>query len=425
MASIQDSLQYLYKLKNRGVKLNLDRVYRFQEILDFPDRSYDSIHIAGTNGKGSVSHFLAALFKEAGAKTGLYTSPHLVEFNERVQVNGQKIPDDFIAQFISQWRNIIDELQLTYFEATTLMAMDFFRDQEVDIAILETGLGGRLDATNIVTPLISVITSIGLEHTDVLGDTMEKIAREKAGIMKENIPCVIGKMAAEVDAALKIHADKKSAPLFCVQDLIDMQSVQVSETGTVFQLIDNTGANHSAYLQMIGEQAALNSTIALTAFQIQNRWELELSKQIEVLGRVQIPGRLQKLSEDPAIFYDVAHNYDSLKQLLVNVQNIFSGASLRFLLGLGVIKDIVRLREVFNGEGSIGVMTSDEMPMHPPEKWKNAFPDLEVINYGKGSAAVAKFKSDLDKTDIGIIAGSHYIASNVYDVLNFSLDRNQ
>jgi folylpolyglutamate synthase/dihydropteroate synthase len=176
---------------------------------------------------------------------------------------------------------------------------------------------------------------------------------------------------------------------------------------------------------MIGEQAALNASIALSAFQVQDRCHVELTKQIQALGRVQIPGRLQKLSEEPPIYYDVAHNYDSLKQLLLNVQNIFSDKSLRFLLGLGIIKDIVRLREVFNGEGSIGVMTSDEMPMHPPEQWKNAFPDLEVIDYGKGSAAVANFKSDLDKTDIGIIAGSHYIAPNVYDALNFSLDRNQ
>lgn len=425
MASIQDTLQYLYRLKNRGVKLNLDRVHRFQEILDFPTDSYDSIHIAGTNGKGSVSHFLAALFKEAGAKTGLYTSPHLIEFNERVQVNGQKIPDEYIAEFISRWRNTIDDLQLTYFETTTLMAMSFFRTQEVDVAILETGLGGRLDATNIVRPLVSVITSIGLEHTDVLGNTLVKIAGEKAGIMKENVPCVIGKMAAEVDAALEIHADKKNAPLYRMHELMHIQSVHVSDTGTAFQLTDETGTKHSGHLQMVGEQAALNATIALIAFQVQNRWDLDLTKQIESLGKVVIPGRLQKVSEEPAIFYDVAHNYDSLKQLLVNVRNIFAGKSLRFLLGLGIVKEIVRLREVFSSEGSIGVMTSDEMPMHPPEKWRNAFPDLEIIDYGKGPMAVQKFKSDLDKTDIGIIAGSHYIAEDVYDVLNFSLDRNQ
>ncbi len=425
MNSLSDTLQYLYNLKNRGIKLNLDRVFQFQAELDYPDRAYDTIHIAGTNGKGSVAHYLAALFRESGAMTGLYTSPHLVKFNERVQVNGKQIPDEFITRFIEKWRHSIDELKLTYFETTTLLAMDYFRASKADVVVLETGLGGRLDATNIVEPLISVITSIGLDHTDVLGDTLEEIALEKAGIMKTGIPCVIGKVAPEVLAALKIHADKVGTPITTSAAHYKSESVNIKRGETAFNLLDSKGNKHVTHLNMIGRQAATNAAIALTVFKLQEIYDLSLQNQMDAISQVNIPGRLEKVSAIPEIYYDVAHNYDSLKQLVKNLRKVFHGESLKFLLALGQSKDIVRIREIFSHENTIGIMLTDEMPMHPPDKWREVFPDLQITYYGTGSEAISNFKSDLLKSDIGIITGSHYIASDVYKVLNFSLDRNR
>src|SRR3982751_1544469 len=175
-------------------KADLDNTIRLCNELNNPQNSFKSVHIAGTNGKGSVSHMLAAIFQTAGYKTGLYTSPHLKDFRERIRVNGEMIREQFVVDFTERIQPLVDEIEPSFFEITVAMAFDYFRQEQVDIAIIETGLGGRLDSTNIITPEISVITNIGWDHMAILGDTLEKIAAEKAGIIKKKVPVVIGEI---------------------------------------------------------------------------------------------------------------------------------------------------------------------------------------------------------------------------------------
>ncbi len=211
----KDALQYLYAstpafhlVGAAAYKPGLQNTLAFMDHLGHPYRCFRSVHVAGTNGKGSTSHLIAAVLQAAGLKVGLYTSPHLVDFRERIRINGTPIPEQKVVSFVTEHRNFMDLIHPSFFEATMAMAFDYFAREQVDIAVIEVGLGGRLDSTNIITPILSVITNIGYDHTEFLGDTLAKIAAEKAGIIKPNVPCVIGETNSEttpvfVDAAIK------------------------------------------------------------------------------------------------------------------------------------------------------------------------------------------------------------------------------
>ena len=199
-----DTLEWMYnklpmyqRVGGAAYKVGLDNTVALLELLGNPHRNFKSVHVAGTNGKGSTSHMLASIFQEAGYKTGLYTSPHLRDFRERIRINGEMIPEDCVVDFIAQHQEEFEKIGLSFFEMTVGMAFDYFSHEQVDIAIVEVGMGGRLDSTNLITPELSVITNIGLDHVQFLGDTLEKIAFEKAGIIKEGIPVVIGETQAE------------------------------------------------------------------------------------------------------------------------------------------------------------------------------------------------------------------------------------
>ncbi|MBQ3950760.1 MAG: bifunctional folylpolyglutamate synthase/dihydrofolate synthase, partial [Bacteroidales bacterium] len=192
-----NSLPAYHRIGAAAYKADLSNTEAMMQHLGHPERGFRSIHVAGTNGKGSVSHFLASILQEAGYKVGLYTSPHLVDFRERIRINGEMIPKEAVTDFVDANHTFFVEQQLSFFEMTVGLAFDYFRNEKVDIAVIEVGMGGRLDSTNVITPLLSVITNIGLDHTQFLGDTLEKIAAEKAGIIKLGVPVVIGQTQPE------------------------------------------------------------------------------------------------------------------------------------------------------------------------------------------------------------------------------------
>jgi len=422
MIEYQKTLNYLFNLQNRGIKLDLDRVYRFRKALGYPDRAFDSIHIAGTNGKGSTAHFLNSILQKAPIKVGLYTSPHLVRFNERIRVNGVPIPDDYIVQFTREWRDFVDEYELTFFETTTLLAMEYFRDQSVDIAVLETGLGGRLDATNIVTPLVSVITAIGLEHTDMLGNTLAQIAREKAGIMKPNIPCILGTMAPEAARIMAERAEDLTLQIFSAANLLGPTNINIEPGhGTTFDLTVRGEKDH-VQLKMVGKQAVMNAVNAIAAMQVQQQYAVDWAQQKDAVEGTSIPGRLQLMQDAPPVYYDVAHNYDGFSLLLQNMRELHPGRDLRFLLSLSELKNISRLHKVLPEDTPLGIMTIDDMPMHGLGAWEKALDGRTFKDYGSNATAVKKWRDSLQNSDIGVITGSHYIARYVYKVFNFSLD---
>ena len=269
----EETLNYLYTsipvFQHSGgsaYKPGLDTTIALDNYLGNPHKAYRTIHVGGTNGKGSTSHLLAAILRQSGYKVGLYTSPHLVDFRERIRVNGQMIPHDYVIDFVEHHRAFFEPLHPSFFELTSAMAFDYFRSQEVDYAIIEVGLGGRLDSTNIITPILSVITNISLDHTQFLGDTVEKIAAEKAGIIKKNVPVVIGEAEQEGVAQVFMETAKQvNTSIYFAQDTDVLKETHRTTSGRwVYESTDH-GTLHG---ELGGIVQIKNAATVLTAVRI-------------------------------------------------------------------------------------------------------------------------------------------------------------
>ncbi|RRJ91039.1 bifunctional folylpolyglutamate synthase/dihydrofolate synthase [Flavobacterium macacae] len=279
-------------------KEDLDNTILLANHLQNPEKEIMTIHVAGTNGKGSTSHFLASILQEAGYKTGLYTSPHLKDFLERIKINGQDISEDFVVDFIESHKSFFEENQLSFFEMTVGLAFDYFREEKVDIAIIEVGLGGRLDSTNIIAPLLSVITNIGLDHVQFLGNTLEKIASEKAGIIKPKTPVIIGEYTSETKPVFENKAKKTQSEIFFASDLIEKTYPSV----------------------LVGDYQTHNKKTVLQAIRVlQSQNQFEISEENikngfwNVVKNTNLQGRWQQLGTHPKIICDTAHNKHGLE----------------------------------------------------------------------------------------------------------------
>ncbi len=306
------SLDYLYGLQRFGIKLGLDNMLRMLDRLDHPEQSYVCIHIAGTNGKGSTAATLEAILRQAGLRTGLYTSPHLVRFTERIRVEGAQIRESQVAGLTNDLRRLAGGIPATFFEFTTALALEHFRRTQVDVAILETGMGGRLDATNAVVPQLCLITRVALDHQQYLGDTLAGVAAEKAGIIKEGVPVLSAAQHADVRRVLKLRADSLGAPL--LQAGVDWQIAPRPDgsfdySGTGWQLKRLRPA-------LAGRHQFDNAALALAAAeQLASRFGLRPEQAADALGRVEWPGRLQTIAGSPELLLDGAHNPEAFAQL--------------------------------------------------------------------------------------------------------------
>jgi dihydrofolate synthase/folylpolyglutamate synthase len=296
-------------------KGKLDNIIAFSKHLGNPQQQFKSIHIAGTNGKGSTSHMIASVLQEAGYKTGLYTSPHLKDFRERIRINGKKISKKEVVDFITNHKPFLDTHELSFFEMTVAMALDYFAKKEVDIAVIETGLGGRLDSTNIITPLLSVITNIGFDHMDMLGDTLEKIAGEKAGIIKNNVPVVIGEYHEDTFPVFQEKAKEMEA------ELIPAFKAYVPEFQTDLKGVYQSKNLKTAYV-------ALKN---LKTFQLE---EADFKNGFQnVIKHTGLRGRWEKLNNAPLVICDVAHNKEGLALAMQQV-NDYTFKNLHIVLGV-------------------------------------------------------------------------------------------
>ncbi|MGL4909171.1 MAG: bifunctional folylpolyglutamate synthase/dihydrofolate synthase [Bacteroidales bacterium] len=291
-------------------KKSLKNPLQIDKHLREPHHTFPSIHIAGTNGKGSTAHLLAAVLQTAGYKVGLYTSPHLLDFRERIKVNGEMISKHAVVDFATQNKDIFAQIRPSFFEITTAMALQYFAAQKVDFAIIEVGLGGRLDASNIITPILSIITNIGLDHTDILGNTLAKIAYEKAGIIKQNVPVVIGECQVETDQIFEQVAKKRNAGLYFAEKY------------------QHRFAKSNYTIDLLGDYQQKNLCTALTALDIlQNQKYCLLSEKILENGlanaaRITVLfGRWQILSSAPTIVCDTAHNPHGIKETMLQLAN--------------------------------------------------------------------------------------------------------
>jgi dihydrofolate synthase / folylpolyglutamate synthase len=306
LTQYSEAIQALFARTTGGIKPGLERTEALLAKLGSPQRRLSAIHVAGTNGKGSVVATCEALLRARGLVVGRYTSPHLVDFRERLTVNGKPIFEEEVLEFLKRWIPTAEEIGATFFEVTTALAFDWLVKQEVDIAVIETGLGGRLDSTNVLTPRVATVTSIGLDHTDLLGDTLEAIAREKAGIFKDGVPAVIGEPAPEIRQLLATCAREAAAePVVILDDDYGISNVEVSPGGTSFTLARGADVLHLT-TPLLGEHQARNTATAIATVTAIGKEYLPPQHEIsKALSGVFLPGRFQRSGQ---IIFDVAHN---------------------------------------------------------------------------------------------------------------------
>ncbi len=328
----------------KAYKADLKNTLTLCNYLGNPQNKIKTVHVAGTNGKGSTSHILAAIFQENGYKTGLYTSPHLKDFRERIKINGSMLTESFLIDFVEKTKAISEEIKPSFFELTFVMALEYFAQQKVDVAIIETGLGGRLDSTNVVTPLLSVITNIGFDHTDILGDTLSKIAYEKAGIIKPGIPAVIGESIPETKTVFQNKAKETNSPLFFAQEEYEILSTNYDVKHLEIETFNKKSKEKNKYnLDLNGVYQQKNLLTALTAIELlKNNFLLKKDKTKNALSKVKtltgLHGRWEVIHENPVIVLDVAHNEDGIRQLVKQI-SISKFNQLHIIFGMVKDKD--------------------------------------------------------------------------------------
>ncbi len=360
----QETLEYLFsqlpmfhRIGPAAYKANLDNTLALSQHLGKPETKFRSIHIAGTNGKGSVANMLASVLQQQGYKTGLATSPHLKDFRERIRINGQMIPKREVASFIGQHRSFFERLNPSFFEITIALTFDYFARQQVEIAVIETGLGGRLDSTNIVSPEICIITNIGLDHMNLLGDTLPKIAAEKAGVIKEGVPVVIGKYQPEIHHVFEEVAAGKNAPLFLAKDYFETAFAEIKEyQGQPLQYItfkSPSGERKTLATDLMGSYQEENLAAVLTAVELLNRGggvSVSDNALREGLCRVQqntgFKGRWLQIGKRPRIIVDTGHNADGLQQVIKQLSKL-NFEKLHIVLGMVDDKDITGVLSLF------------------------------------------------------------------------------
>ena len=405
MKSYQDTLDWMFsklpmyqKVGGSAYRPGLERILAMDTHLEYPHRTFKSIHVAGTNGKGSTSHILASVLQSAGYKVGLYTSPHLLDFRERIKVNGQPIAEKYVVQFIERHAAYFELEQISFFEMTVGMAFDHFRESQVDYAIVEVGLGGRLDATNIIIPVLSVITNIGLDHTEFLGTTRAQIAKEKAGIIKRGIPVVVGQKDEETQKVFEEIALKQCAKLTFVK-------VQ----------------NQHWKTDLKGDYQTQNIQTALTALECLDNHKINLNTLKQglknVISNTGLLGRWQIIADSPKLIMDVGHNKEGLSFLATELQKL-EFDHLHLIMGFVKGKRVADLISLFPSEASF-YLTSPKIDRAIPLSTLKAelTGNLKNIDFFPTVFdAINKARSTANVNDLILVCGSTFV---VADVMSF------
>lgn len=426
----QQTIDYLYsqlpmfsRIGAAAYKKDLHNTLELCEALNNPHTKFKSIHIAGTNGKGSTSHMLAAILQKAGYKTGLYTSPHLKDFRERIKINGEMIEERFVVDFVEKTKALSEKVQPSFFELTVAMAFEYFAVQEVDIAIIETGLGGRLDSTNVITPILSVITNIGYDHMNLLGNTLPEIAFEKAGIIKPGVPVVIGEYLPETKTVFADKAAACNAPLYFVQD--EYRATGITPAATTLSCDVTNNAHHITEhftLDLNGLYQTKNLCSVLCAegiliqqgFLIKNEDEkYALSHTKELTG---LHGRWDVIAQNPLIVLDVAHNEDGIKQVIGHLSSVAPDkSSLHFVIGMVKDKEVNKVLAILPA-GASYYFTHAHIPRALAAEElqeKAAAYHLKGGCFENVNDALKTAKRTAAPTDIIIVCGSVFLVGEV------------
>ena len=424
----QQTIEYLFsrlpmfsRIGAAAFKKDLTNTITLCKHLDDPHKKFQSIHVAGTNGKGSVSHMLAAILQTAGYKVGLYTSPHLKDFRERIKVNGEEIHREYVIEFTELMRSQIEEIEPSFFEITVAMAFDYFAKEKVDVAVIEVGLGGRFDSTNIITPELSVITNIGWDHMNILGDSLEKIAFEKAGIIKQNVPVVIGEFLPETRPVFeKIAAEKNAAIRYAKQNR-NVLSWQWQDHELIVEVEDKGKTDHKKYyLDLPGIYQSKNVLTVLEACAVLKELNYDLHESAIQSGLQKakkltgLHGRWEIIHEHPTIILDVGHNEDGIKQINQQLE-LTTYHQLHIIIGLVKDKEVEKVLSLLPHAAHY-YFTQAQIPRALPAdilRTKgqtlnlngDAFPDVNV--------AINAAKAKAHRDDLLLVCGSVFLVGEV------------
>lgn len=402
-------------------KEDLDNIIRLCEALGNPHQRFKSIHIAGTNGKGSVSHMLAAILQTAGYKTGLHTSPHLKDFRERIKVNGKMVEERFVVEFTEKTKPLIEEIEPSFFEISVAMAFDYFASQEVDIAIIEVGLGGRLDSTNIINPELSVITNIDWDHMNLLGDSLEKIAAEKAGIIKTAIPVVVGETIPETAPVFTRVADSKKAPMTIASQKRHALGWKWEKHELIVEISEDHRTDHRIFhLDLPGIYQTKNLlTVLEVCFQLQQKeWkisETDIQKGLRQVKKLTgLHGRWEIIHQRPDIILDVGHNEAGVKQILEQLE-LTDHHELHIVLGMVKDKAIEKVLALLPDNAHY-YFTQASIPRaleaNLLAEQAAAF-QLKGKNYTDVNTALKEAKAKAKPEDLILVCGSVFLVAEV------------
>ena len=429
--AFQDTIQYLYSLQQQGIKFGLANSAVLMERMGNPHLRFPSLHIAGTNGKGSTAAFLDSMLREAGYRVGLYTSPHLVSFTERIRVNGVPVLEDRVVALADRVRERYQGLAATdgegafsptFFEVTTAMAFTHFAEEGIDVAVVETGMGGRLDSTNVITPLVSVVTNIDLEHTEFLGSTLEAVAREKAGIIKQGIPVVTGVVQPDVRALFRSEAERSSSPFYSMPEHFGSSQVLRGQPPR-FDYRGIAVRYPGLSLGLLGAHQVANACLAIAAVELVGAAGFPVPEKAVRSGLAAAvwPGRLERVAVSPDIYIDGAHNPASASVLAEALKEM-KGSYRRVIMVLGVLRDkdhrgiieqlvpladqvvvtkpdYVRALDVSSLDGEVARLSPDRLRMEGLE------------------AAIAKARTIARQDDLIVITGSLYTVGEARSLL--------
>lgn len=426
----QQVLDYMYsqlpmfqRTGPAAYKPDLGNTISICNLLQNPQNNFISIHVAGTNGKGSTSHMLASIFQEAGYKTGLYTSPHLKDFRERIKINGQMISQDYVAEFIAKLHSDFDKIKPSFFEMTVGLAFDYFSHEKVDIAIIEVGLGGRLDSTNVITPILSVITNISFDHMNLLGDTLPKIATEKAGIIKQNIPVVIGETDNQTKEVFIQKANQNSSKIYFADNTLHVENCSEFNPLQNYFTVDVYKGNNLIYSRLKcglnGDYQQKNVLTVLQSVEIlKERFKLNEENIrngiLNVANNTGLMGRWQKINSTPLAICDTGHNEAGIRYVLNQIKKI-PFEKLHFVIGVVNDKEVDKILAMLPKNASYYFCKANI----PRALSANELYDKAILYGLNGNVfqsvneAYMEAINNAEKNDLVFVGGSTYVVAEV------------
>ena len=417
-----DQLPMYQRQGKAAYKADLNNTFELDHYFNHPHKKFKSIHVAGTNGKGSVSHMIASVLQESGYKVGLYTSPHLKDFRERIKINGEMISEEFVVDFVHQHQSKFEEIKPSFFEMTVAMAFDYFAEKMIDVAVVEVGMGGRLDSTNIITPEISVITNIGLDHTAFLGNTLTEIAREKAGIIKENVPVVIGETHHETKRTFIEKSEEKNTKIyFADQDYRVDYSMLSMDHKQIFNIYNgNKNVYPELKLDLLGSYQAKNCITALKSIDLlTENFRLISSDAIykgmaNVINNTGLNGRWQILNSKPLTVCDTGHNKEGLAFVMEQIAQT-AHKKLHFVFGVVDDKNLDQILGLLPKDANY-YFTNADIPRALDRnllKGKAKKHQLEGDTYETVQTALENAKKNAGDNDLIFIGGSTFVVAEV------------